>query len=368
MKAPVELLNILQNAGYAAYFVGGCVRDALLGRPAHDWDIATAARPEQIMEVFPKCVPTGLQHGTVTVLWEGEGYEVTTFRCDGTYRDSRHPDSVQFVTDLREDLARRDFTVNAMAMNAAGEITDPFCGRTDLEQKCLRCVHEPEQRFREDALRMLRALRFSAQLGFTIEKKTYQAIRTCAPLSAALSAERVRDEVEKTLLSPDPQAVSEMSRLGLLEAYGLTGDLALAGLSDLPADRTVRWAAFFAACPQANWQDFRLDRRTGEIARQSAALSGFPRSRLQWKKLLCVHGEPVARCTAALQGEAQTVEEILSSGECLSRKTLAVSGKDFPDCKGKMLGQLLTELLYHVLENPTDNDREKLLEIAQKLF
>ena len=368
MKPPISILNTLQSHGYAAYFVGGCVRDTLLGRPVHDWDITTSALPEQTMAVFPKTVPTGIQHGTVTVLEDGEAYEVTTFRCDGEYRDSRHPATVRFVSDLREDLSRRDFTVNAMAMNTAGEITDPFGGRTDLQNRIIRCVGDPTKRFCEDALRMLRALRFSAQLGFDIEKQTYLAIRSCASLCADLSAERVRDEVEKTLLSPSPEVAADMVSLGLLSGFGLDGHGDLTMISKLPTERTVRWAAFFAAYPACTWQTFKLDRATGETAQQSAMLCGVDRTRLQWKRFISVHGEAVARCTAALDGQAELLDEILQSGECVSRKDLAVSGKDFPQMQGKMLGSLLQKLLDTVLENPQKNTQEKLLAEAEKLF
>ena len=166
---PDLILKTLEDAGFAACFVGGCVRDTLLGRPVHDWDVTTSALPEEIMALFPRCIPTGIKHGTVTVLLNGESFEVTTFRRDGAYHDGRHPDGVVFVPNLTEDLARRDFTINAMAMHLDGSITDCFDGKADLKRGIIRCVGDPERRFREDALRMLRALRFSAQLGFQIE-------------------------------------------------------------------------------------------------------------------------------------------------------------------------------------------------------
>ena len=166
---PDLILKTLEGAGFAACFVGGCVRDTLLGRPVHDWDVTTSALPEEIMALFPRCIPTGIKHGTVTVLLRGESFEVTTFRRDGAYHDGRHPDGVVFVPNLTEDLARRDFTINAMAMHLDGRITDCFDGKADLKRGIIRCVGDPERRFREDALRMLRAWRFSAQLGFAID-------------------------------------------------------------------------------------------------------------------------------------------------------------------------------------------------------
>ena len=361
MKPPITILRELENAGYAAYFVGGCVRDTLLGRQIHDWDVTTNARPEQVMAIFPRCIPTGIRHGTVTVLLEDGAYEVTTFRTDGVYRDARHPEQVRFVEELYEDLSRRDFTMNAMAMDAAGSITDPFDGRADLQDRCIRCVGEPEKRFREDALRMLRALRFSAQLGFAVERETARAIAVCAPLCAALSAERVRDELEKTLLSERPDGVEEMIRLGLLERYGVREAESPWQPRQLPRERTVRWAAFFARHPQLRWQDLRLDRHTGEVAQSSAALCGTLHDRMGWKQVLRQWGEEVALCAASLQGQREAVREILDSGECCTRKALAVNGRDFPELRENRLGAVLEALLDHVLLHPEENRRELLL-------
>ena len=361
-RRPDHILLTLKQAGFSAWFVGGCVRDTLLGRPVHDWDIATSALPDRIMEIFPRCVPTGIRHGTVTVLDGQDAYEVTTFRIDGEYRDGRHPENVTFVGKIEDDLARRDFTVNAMAMDETGAILDLFGGRDDLAAKQLRCVGDPEERYREDALRMLRALRFSAQLGFTIEKETYRAIRACAPLCAGLSAERVRDEVEKTLLSDDPDAVYEMARLRLLVEFGIFGGEDKPSLARLPKLREVRWAGFFRAWPQASWEQFRLDKKGGLTAQKSAALYLPERDRPAWKRLISRHGEAVARCTSALSGEDEKVEEILTSGECLFLKDLAISGRDVTGAEGEQVGAIVDRLLEHVLEHPEDNTREKLLE------
>lgn len=354
------VLNQLQAAGYEAYFVGGCVRDGLLGRPVHDWDITTSALPEQVMKVFPKCVPTGEKHGTVTVLMEGESFEVTTFRSDGVYLDSRHPERVTFVPNLREDLQRRDFTINAMAMDLAGNVIDPFGGRADLELRVIRCVGDPETRFREDALRMLRAIRFSAQLGFSIAPETLAAIKTSAANCRHLSAERVRDEMEKTLLSDRPDAVLQMADLRLLTAVGIER-VKPCDLASLPKDRAARWAGFFRACPESNWQTLRLDKKTGATASRAAQIAFTCKTRLDWKKLISREGGDTACCAAALTGDTETVSEILSSGECLNLAQLAVSGKDFPELSGKAVGERLARLLDHVLEHPEDNKKEILL-------
>ncbi len=210
------ILNTLNEKGHTAYAVGGCVRDMILGRCPNDWDVTTSAVPEEIMAAFPKTVPTGIKHGTVTVLCGKNAYEVTTFRIDGGYADHRRPDSVSFTSDIREDLARRDFTVNAMAYHPTEGFVDPFGGRDDLETKTLRAVGEPELRFDEDALRILRAYRFSAQLGFAIEPKTLAATAALAHTLPAVSAERVRDELLKILLSDRPEILILMEKQGIL--------------------------------------------------------------------------------------------------------------------------------------------------------
>lgn len=201
MNQSAEILNILENAGFEAYLVGGCVRDTLMNRTFHDTDITTNALPEQIIEVFKnyKTIPTGIKHGTVTVILNSIPYEITTYRIDGKYSDSRRPDSVEFTTSLREDLARRDFTINAIAMNSKGEISDYFNGTDDIRNKIIRCVGCPEKRFEEDALRIMRAVRFSSQLGFEIEQKTAKAIHSMKDRLKNISKERIREELDKLI-------------------------------------------------------------------------------------------------------------------------------------------------------------------------
>ena len=202
------LLRTLHAAGYAAYAVGGCVRDSLLGLAPHDWDLCTSALPQQVMELFgtQQCIPTGLQHGTVTVKHGGALYEITTFRTEGAYTDGRHPDEVHFVPDVREDLARRDFTINAMAYNEKEGLIDPFGGQADLQSGIVRAVGVPHQRFTEDALRILRLYRFAARFGFAIDPPTAQAAQElCAHLDC-VSAERIEEELAKLLAAPAPAA------------------------------------------------------------------------------------------------------------------------------------------------------------------
>ena len=200
-SAVEELLSRLAQAGYAAYAVGGCVRDSLLGLTPHDWDICTSALPEQIQQVFSEyhTLETGLKHGTLTVIVDHTPYEITTFRVDGAYTDHRHPDSVSFVDNIKEDLARRDFTVNAMAWSPASGLADPFEGRADLRKNLIRCVGNPEKRFGEDALRILRALRFASVYDFTIDPATDRALRRMADDLTHVAAERVREELLKLL-------------------------------------------------------------------------------------------------------------------------------------------------------------------------
>ena len=253
------LLDTLHGAGYAAYAVGGCVRDSLLGRTAHDWDLCTSALPQQVMELFgaEQCIPTGLQHGTVTIKYGGQLYETTTFRTEGSYTDGRHPDEVQFVPDVREDLARRDFTINAMAYNEAEGLVDPFGGQKDLQNGLLRAVGEPQQRFTEDALRILRLYRFAARFGFALDAATARAARQLAPHLDCISAERIQEELAKLLAAPRPGAYLEPAVLAVvlpeLTPESLTAakpvvDACPAGEENLP----VRWAALLGALGEAD--------------------------------------------------------------------------------------------------------------------
>lgn len=219
-KLDDDVLNILrrlQDEGYAAYTAGGAVRDLIMGNMPHDYDIATSARPEDVKRIFEKTIDTGIKHGTVTVIYNKVGYEITTFRCDGKYRDNRHPESVKYVDDVREDCRRRDFTINAMMYNQKSGVIDYFGGIHDIKNKRIRCVGNPVRRFREDALRMLRAVRFSAVLSFEIDPQAEAAIKKCAPLIKRVSSERILEELNKILLSPNPDHFRELHRLGLLQ-------------------------------------------------------------------------------------------------------------------------------------------------------
>ena len=210
-----RVIQTLEDAGYEAYAVGGCVRDSVIGREPSDWDITTSALPEQVKELFHRTIDTGIEHGTVTVMMDREGFEVTTYRIDGEYRDHRHPEQVNFTGELREDLRRRDFTINAMAYNDSCGLVDLFGGVEDLENGVIRCVGVATERFEEDALRILRAVRFAAQLGFIIEEQTAQAARKLAGNLKDISAERIQTELVKMLVSPHPEMMRTAYELGL---------------------------------------------------------------------------------------------------------------------------------------------------------
>lgn len=365
-RQPDEILAALEGAGFTAYYVGGCVRDALLGRETHDWDVTTSARPEQVLALFDHCVPTGVQHGTVTVLLSDTQAEVTTLRRDGAYLDSRHPQQVLFVDDLCEDLLRRDFTINAMARDLRGRLFDVSGGQTDLKNGVIRCVGDPARRFSEDALRILRAWRFSAQLGFQIEDATRRAALAGADACARLSHERVRDEAEKTLLSPRPELLREMIEAGMLAACGLSHCPPLDGLAALPADAS-RWAALKLRVPELDPAAMRLPAKLCRLIERAAAAYKSQPNALALKKLVAQEGWAVAEVCAELAGAQALLEDIRASGDCVTLRQLAVTGADLPQCSGAAVGAVLHALLQHVLEHPEDNTRPRLLTLAEKI-
>lgn len=375
MKAPPKyVLNILcalDSAGHRAVLAGGCVRDSLLGRRPSDWDIASSASPEEVLALFPRCVPTGIKHGTVTVLSGGGSVEVTAFRAEGGYSDHRRPDSVSFGCPLEADLARRDLTVNAMAMDAAGEITDPFGGRDDLRRRLLRCVGEPERRFDEDALRMLRTVRFSAQLGFEIEPRTLEAIRALAHLASGLSAERVRDELLKTLRSPAPGLVWQLVDLGLLGACLAPGDASAPreALDVLPIYARL---AHFCRDLELGGYIMSTDRFLaalrfdGETLRRTAsAVEVLKSGSRDWKRLLRDHGEAAV---LAAHPKNRALRAVLRSGECWELSSLAIGGRELAALgySGPELGRELRRLLDHVIDYPADNRADILCKLIER--
>ena len=380
-----NVLRTLKMHGHSACLVGGCVRDLILGVQPHDWDVATSARPEEVVALFPDSIPTGIRHGTVTVKSLSKFVEVTTFRSDGEYADHRHPDAVSFVGDLNTDLSRRDFTINAIAVSSEGVILDPYHGIDDIAAKIIRCVGDPEKRFEEDALRMLRAFRFSSRLGFEIEEQTLRAIETKTPLAADLSAERVRDEIEKILLTNSPETLFTVIRLGLLDAFlksPLSRDDGLRCISALRKKALPRWSLFCTVLLADNCissvRDFlfalRLDGRTIRCCTDACAIlsKAPPEGIPEWKRLLNIYGVDSVECAALCwdviyggQSEA-SLKKVLKSGECFSLRNLAVNGDDLIllGYKNKKLGEMLAFLLDYVIDYPENNKREVLLALA----
>lgn len=257
------IINTLENHGYEAYAVGGCVRDTMLGRTPGDWDITTSAKPDQVKALFRHTIDTGIQHGTVTVMLGQEGFEVTTYRIDGEYEDARHPKEVLFTSNLLEDLKRRDFTINAMAYNEEKGLVDAFDGAGDLKRGIIRCVGRAEERFTEDALRMLRAVRFSAQMGFAMEEATRKAVLALSPNIAKVSAERIQVELVKLLVSDHPEEIRTACETGLTKVFlpefdammetpqnnphhcYTVGEHTIKALQQVPADRVLRLTMLF---------------------------------------------------------------------------------------------------------------------------
>lgn len=381
-----QTLFALQARGHLAYLVGGCVRDAIMGITPQDWDICTSALPDEVMDIFPDSSPTGLKHGTVTVKVGSKSCEVTTFRTEGDYRDHRRPDSVTFVSDLISDLGRRDFTMNAIALSADGMVSDPYDGITDIENGVIRCVGYPTLRFDEDALRMFRALRFSARLGFEIEPNTLDAIKQKTELCNALAPERVRDELEKILLSPRPEVCADAISFGMLGRY-VTGSgweaPPLADLSELPKKPLQRWITFsimlqkYGFIPSAEdfLRELRLDGRTVRCCRSAEEMlrDQPPSDKLGWKRLLNRYGVDSVSCAVSAYGVLlhtdceKDFKAVLKSGECFSLKHLAVTGDDLLNAglKGHELGEMLKFLLDYVMEFPENNKREILMELAK---
>ena len=391
------LLDALHGAGHAAYAVGGCVRDSLLGLDPHDWDLCTSARPEQVMALFgeEKCIPTGLQHGTVTVKQGGRLYETTTFRTEGTYSDGRHPDAVCFVPDVREDLARRDFTINAMAYSAEEGLIDPFGGRDDLAAHIVRAVGEPERRFEEDALRILRLYRFAARFGFAIDPATGAAARALGPHLDCVSAERIQEELLKLLAAPRPGSYLEPAVLAVVlpelepekqpERFAelcRTIDRIEPTAENVPARlAALLWPLGEAGARKALRKLKCSNALTDEVTALERETPGTPNTTLtvQAKRLLGRYELPTiqrltALCSArhpeqaeafsALQAEA---ERLTAENACCRVSQLAVNGRDLMAAgvrPGPGLRQVLNALLEAVITGQTPNEKDALLAAA----
>ena len=395
-EGAAELLDTLHRAGYAAYVVGGCVRDSLLGLTPHDWDLCTSALPQQVMKLFgaQRCIPTGLQHGTVTVKQSGALYEITTFRTEGTYTDGRHPDEVHFVPDVREDLARRDLTINAMAYNEKEGLVDPFGGQADLQSGIVRAVGVPRQRFTEDALRILRLYRFAARFGFAIDPPTAQAAQElCAHLDC-VSVERIEEELAKLLSAPAPAAyldkkillviLPELSSEALAAAKPVV-DACPAGAENLP----IRLAALLLSLGEDGIRrTLKRLRCSNACIEETAVLvrevvPGVPVSlniyarRLLGKYNLCTV-QRLAALGTALQPEhaadfaalSELAEQLNADGVCCRISQLAVNGRDLMAAgvpAGPGIRKVLEALLDGVIREEYPNERQALLAAVQQL-
>ena len=425
-----KIITTLQQHGYEAYAVGGCVRDSILGRVPGDWDITTSAMPEETKALFHKTFDTGIEHGTVTVLLEKEGFEVTTYRIDGKYEDNRHPAEVTFTRSLEEDLLRRDFTINAMAYNEKDGLVDIFGGMEDLEKKKIRCVGNAKERFSEDALRILRGVRFAAQLGFTIDNDTREGMRKLAPTLQKISAERIQVELVKMLVSERPELLRDAYELGitaqflpefdrLMETEQETphhmynvGEHTLHALSNIRSDKILRLTMLLhdMGKPALKTVDDKGVAHFKKHAKESEKLAKDILKRLKFDndtlhkvtKLVFYHdyrmpatpenvrramnkiGEDlfpyymeVRRADVLAQSMYRREEKIKNLDEieviyhqitqekqCVSLKSLAVTGKDLIDAgmkPGREIGEKLNELLELVIEKPELNSKEELM-------
>ena len=430
------IISQLEQAGFEAYAVGGCVRDCLLGRNPNDWDVTTSAKPLEVKAVFGHTIDTGIQHGTVTVMLEREGFEVTTYRIDGEYEDSRHPREVIFTANLIEDLKRRDFTINAFAYNDKSGIVDAFHGMKDLSDGVIRCVGEASERFDEDALRILRAVRFSAQLGFMVAEETKAAIKILAPNLRHISAERIQAELVKLLMSDHPDALRDAYELGITkavlpeldEAFATAqqnphhqytvGEHLMQSLLHIQADKSLRLAALLhdIGKPKVRTTDGEgIDHFHGHVEVSEQMAAGILR-RLKFdndtitkvQKYIRYHDykpEPNARAVrravnkigaeyfeqvmalwradtlaqssyerqrklAHIDAVEQLYTEIMESNQCISLKTLEITGNDLIALgvpKGKQIGVLLNQLLEEVLQEPGHNTHEYLMQKAREI-
>jgi len=384
------IISRLEKNGYEAYAVGGCVRDSILDRVPEDWDITTSAKPEEVKKLFQATIDTGLQHGTVTVVIEKEGYEVTTFRLDGDYSDGRHPDRVAFTSSLTEDLKRRDFTINAMAYSENTGLIDRFDGKKDLEEGIIRAVGDAEERFSEDALRMLRAIRFAGQLNFDIAEKTFDAIKKLSPDISKVSVERIAKELEKLLLSGNPEYIGLVYEAGIFgviapeiaelfktgEIYNSIKAVRQASYPEKKGLYHIRTALFLerlgADSAAGFLKRFKSDNDTINTVKKLIGLlqREVEASALEMRRTVKEAGHKImpllfeARRAKALPNTCELYENLLARGECTDIAGLKVNGKDLMEAgipKGIMIGQTLERLLELVIENPELNTREGLL-------
>lgn len=432
-----KIIEIIEKAGYEAYAVGGCVRDSLLLRNPNDWDITTSAKPEKVKELFKKTIDTGIEHGTVTVMMHHVGYEVTTYRIDGEYEDARHPKNVTFTSNLIEDLKRRDFTINAMAYNDRSGIVDAFDGISDLEKGIIRAVGNPRERFDEDALRMMRAVRFSAQLGYSIEEDTKKAIKELSPNLQKISAERIQVELVKLVSSDHPEKMRDLYETGITAVILPEFDKAMVTAQNNPhhcytvgehiiqsmaasdADKNIRLAMLYhdigkPACLTTDEKGidhfYGHPEVSGQICKASLRKLKFDNDTIHTVVQLVTHHDyqilpekkyvrramnrigkdifplllKVKQADLYAQSTYQREEkqekldeicalykEIVQENECVDLKGLAVTGSDLIAWgmkPGRELGEMLSQLLAVVIDDPGKNQKEALKEIFLELL
>ncbi len=379
------IIDRLADAGYEAYIVGGSLRDMLIGRAPSDFDVATSALPDRMLEIFSdmKTIPTGLQHGTVTVLSDGEPIEVTTFRTDGEYLDSRHPESVSFTSDIRDDLSRRDFTVNAIAYNEKRGIVDPFGGENDIRLKILRAVGDADTRMREDALRIMRGLRFSAQLGFSIEENTLSALGRTKGGLADISRERIGVELMKLVCSPYPEEPLHIMIESGISKY-IIGDFvptdkAIASLSTLTPEPVARLSCLLWGADEETAREilnslkYSNAQKNGVLTALSAHTSTLPERDADVRRFIIRLGDRALLAAELLEifGEApggflEKIKNFSSMDFARKISDLTVNGADLMalGMSGKELGAALSYLFDIVTESPDKNEKETLLNIA----
>lgn len=409
LPKPVEAaLSRLENAGFSAYAVGGCVRDHMLGFTPHDYDICTSATPERMQEVFKgeRTIETGLKHGTLTVLLFGMPLEITTFRVDGAYSDGRHPDSVRFTARVEDDLSRRDFTINAMAYSPKAGLVDPFGGQEDCRRGVIRCVGNPVERFGEDALRILRALRFSARLGFPVEEATARAIREGRTQLCHVSRERIAVELSGLLQGRDASGVlrqfPEVIEAVLPDLQPLTAgeqwETTLLAVDAASKDLYLRWAAFLRLCGTDAEDSGRLALSMLRGLKMSTKIMDTVTELVQWQNadlrpetmqemLMRIGPEQLGQLILlrqamriaeqkespdAIARDTETLKEklkaLLAENACYTLAQLAVNGKDMAalGLRGPAIGETLHALLLQVARGQLPNDREALLDAARR--
>ena len=378
-----KIAKILSDNGYKAYAVGGCIRDALMGKKPADWDMTTDCPPSKMLEIFEnaglRTIPTGLKHGTVTILIGKESYECTTFRIDGSYTDSRHPDSVTFTPELSEDLRRRDFTVNAMAGDPllSNGIIDIFGGRNDIENKIIRAVGDPEKRFTEDALRILRAVRFATTLDFSVDNDTKAAAKSLGSRLKDVSAERKAVELKKILLSKNAdRGISLLLELDLAKYIHPSISLPKIAISSLPERFSTRLASLFHGVPNLS-----VMKLSNEITTQvkllcddelyAEIINSNEQIDVKARLMLSKYGE-LAEDAALLRENGKLSTTISAEREknpCVKISDLAVSGNDILNIgiKPRNIGNIMQKLLALVIKNPSLNEKGKLLSIVTEI-